>query len=214
MVKPEGTLHEVLVSIDSWEYHAEFLIINPKNRLYGHPLILGRPWLATADAYIGCRQGSMTITRGDNIKNLALYPPAQPSVTIIRTNKHPVSYLTENIRSPLTIEDALDFKDQTEDDVINNFISQAESRSHIQCHMIEEAFDNELEEDPLKDTHDQTIPTTSVSNSKTVEIEPRKTLNINGNLTPEQEENLIQLLRKYKEAFTWDYPDMKGIDPQ
>ena len=154
-------------------------------------MILGRPWLATADAYIGCRQGSMTIDRGENIKNLALYPPAQPSVTIIKTNKHPVSYVTENIRSPLTIEEALDFKDQTEDDSINNFISQVESTSRIQCHMIEAAFDNELEEYPLKDTHDQTIPTTSVLTSKIVEIEPGKTLNINANLTAKQEEKLI-----------------------
>jgi len=114
----------------------------------------------------------MTKTRGSNIKNLALYPPTQPSVTIIKTNKYHVSYLTENIRSPLTIEDALDFKDQTKDDVINNFINQVESRSHVQCHMIEAVFDNELEEDPLKDTHDQTIATTCVSNSKTIEIEP------------------------------------------
>jgi len=110
------------------EYPANFLITNPKNQLDGHPLILGRPWLATTDAYISYRQGSMAITRGANIKNLALYPPAQPSVKIMKTNKHPVLYLTENIRSPLTIEDALDFKDQTEDDVINNFISQAKSR--------------------------------------------------------------------------------------
>jgi len=80
--------------------------------------------------------------------------------------------------------------------------------------MIEAAFDNELEEDPLKDTHDQTIPTTSISNSKTIEIELGKTLNINNNLTPEQEEKLIQLLRKHKEDFAWDYLDMKGIDPQ
>jgi len=80
--------------------------------------------------------------------------------------------------------------------------------------MIEAAFDNELEEDPLKDTHDQTIPVTSVANSKIVEIEPGKTLNINANLTPEQETKLIHLLRKYQQAFAWDYPDMKGIDPQ
>jgi len=72
----------------------------------------------------------MTITKGPNIKNLVLYPPAQPSVTIIKTNKHPVSYLTDNIRSPLTIQEALDFKDQTEDDAINNFISQTESGSY------------------------------------------------------------------------------------
>lgn len=43
----------------------------PINWLYGHPLILGRPWLATTDAYIGCRTGSMTITRGNAVKNLA-----------------------------------------------------------------------------------------------------------------------------------------------
>jgi len=90
VVMPKGTLHDVMVFVDSWEYPTDFLIINPKNRLDGHPLILGRPWLVTVDAYIGCRQGSMTITRGSNIKNLALYPPAQPSVTIIKNNKQPV----------------------------------------------------------------------------------------------------------------------------
>eukprot|EP00253_Pinus_taeda_P012698 PITA_12698 len=214
MVRPEGTLHDIMVSVDSWEYPTNFLIINPKNRLDGHPLILGRPWLAIVNGYIGCRQGNMTITRGENIKNLALYPPVQPSVIIMKTNKHPVSYLTDNIRSPLTIQEALDFKDHTEDDAINNFISQTKLRSYTECHMIEAAFDNELEEDPLKETHDQTIPVTSVANSKIVEIEPGKTLKINANLTSEQEEKLIQLLRKYKEAFAWDYPDMKGIDPQ
>jgi len=80
--------------------------------------------------------------------------------------------------------------------------------------MIEATFDNELEEDPLKDTPDQTIPTTSISNSKTVEIEPGRTLNNEAEEPQEQEHKLIQLLRKYKEAFAWDYLDMKGIDPQ
>ena len=133
-----------MVFVDSWEYPTDFLIINPKTRLDGHPLILGRPWLATVDAYIGCQQGSMTITKGPDIKNLVLYPPVQPSLTIIKTNKYLVSYLTDNIRSPLTIQEALDFKDQTKDDAINNFISQTEAESCTQYHMIEAAFDNEL----------------------------------------------------------------------
>ena len=99
----------------------------------------------------------------------------------------------ENMRSPLTIEDALDFKDQIEDDIINSFINKPQIRSHLQCHMIKAAFDNKEEEDPLKDIPDQVIPTTSVYNSKIVEIEPGKTLNINKNLTVEQEEKLVQL---------------------
>ena len=87
VVKPEGTLQDVMVFVDSWEYPVDFLVINPKNRLDGHPLILGRPWLAIADAYIGCQQGNMTITRGNYVKNLALYPPTQPSLPIIKTKK-------------------------------------------------------------------------------------------------------------------------------
>eukprot|EP00253_Pinus_taeda_P029953 PITA_29953 len=203
-----------MVSVDSWEYPTDFLIINPKTRLDGHPLILGRPWLATADAYIGCRQGNMIITKEADIKNLVLYPPAQPSIIIVKTNRHHVSYLTNNIRSPLTIQEALEFKNQTKDDAISNFISQTEPTSHTQCHMIKAAFDNEAEEEPLNDVHDHTIPVTSVAHSKTVEIEPGKTLNINANLTPEQETKLIHILRKHKNAFAWDYPDIKGIDPQ
>eukprot|EP00253_Pinus_taeda_P008877 PITA_08877 len=214
LVRPEGTLYDVMVSVDSWEYPIDFLVINPKTRLDGHPLILGRPWLATADAYIGCRQGNMTITKGSDVKNLILYPPAQPSLPMIKTNPYPVSYLTNNIRSPLTIHKALDFKDQTEDDAINNFINQTEVRTHMQCSMIETAFEGDLEEDPLKDPHDQTIPVTIMANSKVVEIEPGKTLNINANLTVDQETKLVKVLQKYKNAFAWDYPDMKGIDPQ
>eukprot|EP00253_Pinus_taeda_P006540 PITA_06540 len=137
MVRPEGILHDVMVSVDSSEYLTDFLIINP-----------------------------------------------------------------------------LEFKDQKEYDAINNFISQTELTSHTHCHMIKATFDNEVEEEPLKDAHDHTIPITSVAHSKIVEIEPGKTLNINADLTPEQETKLIHILRKYKEAFAWDYPDMKGIDPQ
>lgn len=39
VVRPEGILHDVMVSVDSWEYPTNFLIINPKTRLDGHPLI-------------------------------------------------------------------------------------------------------------------------------------------------------------------------------
>jgi len=112
-----------MVSVYYWEYPTYFLIINPRNRLDEHPLILGRPWLVTADAYISCRTSSMIMARGSNVKNLALYPPAQPSLTIIKTRKQHVSHLNENIRSPLTIEYSLEFKNQIEDDIINTYIN-------------------------------------------------------------------------------------------
>jgi len=48
--------------------------------------------------------------------------------------------------------------------------------------MIEEVLDNEIEGYPLKYISDQTIPTTTVYNSKPIEIEPGKILDINKNL--------------------------------
>ena len=60
----EGIVEDVLVFVDSWEYLADFLVLQPKAKLTGYPLILGRPSLAIADAYITCQAGSMTIKNG------------------------------------------------------------------------------------------------------------------------------------------------------
>ena len=79
-IKPEGILDDLVISVDSWEYLANLLVLQPKSHLGGHPLILGRPWLATADACISCQSGSMTISDGTKIKNLTLYPPDRPSL--------------------------------------------------------------------------------------------------------------------------------------
>ena len=75
-VIPEGILEDIIVSLDSGEYPVEFLVLQPKSNLGGHPIILGRPWLATADAFTGCRLGNMIISRGIERKQLTLYPSA------------------------------------------------------------------------------------------------------------------------------------------
>lgn len=214
VVRPEGTLHNITFSVDSWEYPLDFLVINPKSRLDGHPLILGRPWLATVDAYIACREGSMIITKEEAVKYLVLYPRGSPSFPIVKICKKPPAYLEESICSPLIVAKALEFKDQTEDDVINNFINHLANVSNIQCQMLKAILDNESMEDPLKDTNDQHIQMTVVHNSKLVEIKPGKVLNINADLDSEQQQKLIQVLQKNKGPFSWDYPDRKGIDSQ
>jgi hypothetical protein len=80
-VKPEGMLEDIILSIDSWEYPTDFLVLQTKSQFNGYPLILGRPWLATTDAYISCRVGNMTITDGQSQKYIVLYPPTQPLIT-------------------------------------------------------------------------------------------------------------------------------------
>jgi hypothetical protein len=101
IVQPVGTLHDIAISVNSWEYPADFLIINPRSGLEGHPLILGKPWLAIADAYIGYQIGNMTITRGGITKNLILYPLAKPSPTFVYPQFPPPRYPKRDLRAPL-----------------------------------------------------------------------------------------------------------------
>ena len=55
VIKLDGVLEDVCVFLNYWEYLVDFMVLTPKNNLGGHPLVLGRPWLATADAFIGSR---------------------------------------------------------------------------------------------------------------------------------------------------------------
>ena len=101
------------------------MIQTPKSNLGGHPFILGRPWLATADALISFRSGSMTISNGQETKQLTLYPHATPMIN--NENSVWVDYEDEETQPILTIRQALTFKDSTEDELISSFISEPSS---------------------------------------------------------------------------------------
>jgi hypothetical protein len=67
-IKLEGMLEDIMLSIDSWKYPTDFLVLQTKSKSNGYPLILGIPWLPIADAYISCRVKNMTITNGQSQK--------------------------------------------------------------------------------------------------------------------------------------------------
>ena len=86
----------------------------------------------------------------------------------------------------LTIEKALTFKDEIEDDAINNFISEPTSINK-QIYQIlnrtlgEEEQENPTEETLVSDTH--IVPVLKSSKSVPVKIEIGKTLTINPNIS-------------------------------
>jgi len=82
VIKQDGVLGDILLSLDSWEYPIDFMILTPKWNLGGHPLILGRPWLAIADAFISCRSSDIYIFYGNSTKKFTLYPPARTIIEI------------------------------------------------------------------------------------------------------------------------------------
>ena len=101
----------------------------------------------------------------------------------------------------LTIGNALTFKDETEDDSINNFINEP-TFVNKQIYQIlnstlgEEEQENIIEETLISDTH--IVLVLKSSKSVPIEIEPGKTLNINPSITLDEQEHLITLLKNIR----------------
>jgi hypothetical protein len=99
------------------------MVLETKTRLRGYPLILGRPWLAITDAYIGCRMRDMTIANGPSKKNLTLYPLAQPPLA---TKKHTwgdeEDYMDQAIQHIISIDMSLSLRPPEEGVVMSNFL--------------------------------------------------------------------------------------------
>ena len=140
----------------------------------------------------------MTISDGTKMKNLTLYPPKRPSLEA-KTPLWMELEEEEGVQPLLTIGKAWTFKDETEDDAINNFISEPTS-VYKQIYQIlnstlgEEEQENLTEETFVNDIH--IVLVLKSLKSVPIEIEPGKTLNINPNLTLDEQECLITLLKK------------------
>jgi hypothetical protein len=94
MKRPRGIIEDVLIKVDKFYYPVDFIVIDMEpvldvvNQI---PVILGRPYLATANALINCRKGVMKISFGNmtielnifNINNQPLdYDEAHPMCLI------------------------------------------------------------------------------------------------------------------------------------
>ena len=82
VIGPAGSLDDVTITLASWEYPVVFLVIHSKSSKPGHPVVLIRPWLANADAFISCRSGEMTISNGTHNTKFILFPPSQPTTEV------------------------------------------------------------------------------------------------------------------------------------
>ena len=73
---PKGIVEDVLVKIDKFYYPVDFVVLNtePIASEPDHvPIILGRPFLATANAIINCRNGIMQLTFGNMTLELNIF---------------------------------------------------------------------------------------------------------------------------------------------
>eukprot|EP00253_Pinus_taeda_P004662 PITA_04662 len=199
IIKPDGVLEDILVSLDSWEYLVDFMILTPKGNLGGHPLILGRPWLATANSFISCRSGDMYISDGNSTNKFNLYPPAK-AITKVGDN--------EWVDDEDTIQPVFTISEISEDSQILNTLENFKISSEYDHTQFQ--LDSDIE---YLSSRQMSLYSMEEFGSSAIEIFPCKTLNINKNLEKSQQGELTKILQKHSTKFAWEYTDMKGIDP-
>ena len=139
----------------------------------------------------------MTISDGTETKNLTLYPPTQPSIKA-ETPLWIELEEEEGVQPLLTIGKALTFKDETEDDAINNFISEPTFVNMKIYQILNTTLDEDeqeklIEESLVIDTH--IVPVLKILKNVPIEVESGKTMNINSSLSLNEQKHLISVLK-------------------
>ena len=73
---PKGIVEDVLVKVDKFYYLVDFIVLDTELVAEGTnhvPIILGRPFLATSNAIINCRNGVTQITFGNMTLELNIF---------------------------------------------------------------------------------------------------------------------------------------------
>ena len=73
---PKGIVEDVLVKVDKFYYPVDFVVLDTEPIANGPnhvPIILGRPFLATANAIINCRNGVIQLTFGNMTLELNIF---------------------------------------------------------------------------------------------------------------------------------------------
>ena len=73
---PKGIVEDVLVKVDKFYYPMDFVVLDTEPITSGPnhvPIILGRPFLATSNAIINCRNGVMQLTFGNMTLELNIF---------------------------------------------------------------------------------------------------------------------------------------------
>jgi hypothetical protein len=229
--KPRGIIEDVIIKVDKFFFPVDFIVLDTEPVPHPEkliPVILGRPFLATANACINCRTGVMEISFGNmkvrlNIFNAFQHAPDQNECFFV---DHIEEYVEDSLPG-LLAEDPLEaclahfgFEDFDTDQYLDEVHELLETAASADFHPWR------LPKEPLPLTS-STPPVPSLESPPKLELKPlpdklkyaflgaNETLPviIASDLQKDQEDNLLEVLKEHKEAIGWTVADLKGIDP-
>jgi hypothetical protein len=205
-------MEDVLIKVDKFYFPVDFIVLDiepVQNVGVQIPVILGQPFLATANALINCRIGVMKISFGNMTVEL----------NIFNISKRPRE--CDEIGSACLIEEIIEEESSTKDPLETCFAPFGEDLDLDELLKQANAI---LEFAPLesKEEEEATVPEPPKKELKPLPdnlkykfLGPAETLPviIASDLHAAQEEKLLDVLREHKEAIGWTIEDIKGISP-
>ncbi|KAL6337670.1 hypothetical protein AAG906_037263 [Vitis piasezkii] len=208
---PRGVIEDVLVQVDKFYYPVDFVVLDTDPIVKGInyvPIILGRPFLATSNAIINCRNGVMQLTFGNMTLELNIFHLCQKHI-------HPEE--DEGPEEVCMIDTLVEEHcNQNLDDGLAEPMGMNVVMSNWrQKPVILPLFKDEEEMKEAKDAILKLELKTLPAELKYAYLEEgnKAPVVISSSLTVSQEDNLLRILRKHKKAIGWQISDLKGISP-
>jgi hypothetical protein len=235
---PKGMVEDVLIKIENFYYPVDFIILDTEPTLHpnnGIPIILGRPFLATANALINCRNGRMKITFGSMTAELNIFNVMRQQleddechyVNLIDTvvqEEFNRNCFSDPLETLLT--NSVNSHDIEHDAKLTEICSLLDSSQVLeeeQVMAVNEPWRPRFEELPV--TEKKPVPSSEEipqlelkqlpNGFKYAYLGPGETFPvvISAALNEEQEGKLLCVLKDHKLALGWTLADIKGISP-
>ena len=223
MTQPEGILEDVLVKVWKFIFLVDFVIMKMEEDTQV-PLLLGRPFLATGAALIDVQKGELTLRVGNeavhfNINRSLEHPVVNADGCMAVGNN---SLLNDELNSDCILQQSINeiemnfqYLESLDWEVLPSNLFNKETVSSINENSQDEVSSQKQQIHEQETSAEGLTLTELPSHLKYEFLEPekRKPVIISAALTEAEEQKLLVIMRKYKEAIAWSIEDLKGISP-
>ena len=214
---PKGTIEDVLIQVDRFYYLVDFVMLDTEPAVVGPnrvPIILGRPFLATSNAIINCRNGVMQLTFG----NMTL------ELNIFHLGKRHMHSEEDDFEEVFILDTIME--EQANQQQVQEILTSELSECLVEQHELQEMslvqgyWRRKIEilplltgDEPKEPQQLELKPLPAELKYAFLEENEQCPVVISSLLTTAQEHNLRNLLKKNKQALGWNISDLKGINP-
>ncbi|KAL6506245.1 hypothetical protein OROGR_024426 [Orobanche gracilis] len=223
---PRGIVEDVLIQVDKFYFSVDFIVLdtepveNVKEQI---PVILGRPFLATSNALINCRNGIIKFSFGNmtvelNMFNISQQHDDHDDVCEVNMMESMGLYFFPKINDDDLFESCLAhfgyFEIDSSINEVNSLLESTPLLDNDKWKAKIETLENQMNKDiPIEESKIELNPLPE--SLKYAFLGPSETLPviIASDLDEEREYKLINVLKEHKEAIGWTISDIKGISP-